>query len=142
MDYRGMQSQTGMEQFRQAQRRRGLIAGLALMLAGAGVLLWPRLFPPAPALPREGNDEATFARYVALPATPLSVHWRLSAGAPADSAAAPADAAPWSIEATLAFSAADAPKVTGIVDFYKPPLSSGKLVRVDDTHFQLTLRSR
>lgn len=111
------------------------------MLVGAGVLLWPRLFPPAPALPREGNDEATLAHYVALPAIPLSVHWRLSAGAPAEPATAVADTAPWSIEATLAFSAVDASKVTGIVDFYKPPLSSGKLVRVDDTHFQLTLRS-
>ena len=136
-----MQSQTSMEHFRRSQRRRGLIAGLVLMLVGAGVLLWPRLFPPAPALPREGNDEATLAHYVALPAIPLSVHWRLSAGAPTDPAAAPADTAPWSIEAAMAFSAMDASKVTGIVDFYKPPLSSGKLVRIDDTHFQLTLRS-
>jgi hypothetical protein len=142
MDYRAMQSQTRTDRFRQSQRRRGLVAGFLLMLAGAGFLLWPRLFPPAPALPREGNDEATLARYVALPAIPLSVHWRLSAGAPADPAAAPADTAPWSIEASLAFSAADASKVTGIVDFYKPPLSAGKLIRVDDTHFQLTLRSR
>jgi hypothetical protein len=140
MDYRAMQSQTRTDRFRDAPRRRALVAGGLLMLAGIGILLWPRLFPPTPALPREGNDEATLARYIALPAIPTSVHWRLSAGAPADPAAAPAGAA-WSIEATLAFSAADAPKVTGIVDFYKPPLSAGKLVRVDDTHFQLTLRS-
>src|ERR1700690_1934114 len=77
MDYRTMQSQTRTDRFRHSQRRRGLVAGLVLMLAGAGFLLWPRLFPPAPALPREGNDEATLARYVALPAIPLSVHWRL-----------------------------------------------------------------
>ena len=136
-----MQSQTSTERFRRSQRRRVLIVGLAMMLAGAGIVLRSQLFPPAPALPREGNDEATLARYVALPAIPLSVQWHLSAGAPTDPAAAPADTAPWSIEATLAFSVADAPKVTGIVDFYKPPLSSGKLVRVDDTHFKLTLRS-
>ncbi len=135
-----MQSQTSTERFRHAQRRRGLVAGGLLMLVGIGFLLWPRLFPPAPALPREGNDEATLARYIALPAIPTSVHWRLSAGAPTDPATAPASAA-WSIEATLAFSAVDAPKVTGILDFYKPPLSAGKLVRIDDTHFQLTLRS-
>lgn len=136
-----MQSQTRSERFRQAQRRRALAGGGLLMLAGVGLLVWPRLFPPAPALPREGNDEATLAGYIALPAIPTSVHWRLSAGAPADPAAGPAGVA-WSIEATLAFSAADAPKVTGIVDFYKPPLTAGKLVRVDDTHFQLTLHSR
>ncbi len=137
-----MQSQTRSDRFRQSQRRRGLVAGLLLMLTGAGILLWPRLFPPVPTPAREGSDEATLARYIALPAVPLSVHWRLSAGAPADPAAAPADATAWSIEATLAFSATDAPRVTGIVDFYKPPLTAGKLVRVDDTHFQLTLRSR
>ena len=138
-----MQSQTRTDRFRHSQRRRGLVAGFLLMLIGAGILLWPRLFPPpAPSLPRDGADEATLARYIALPATPLSVHWHLSAGAPIDPVTAPADTAPWSIEASLAFSAADAPKVTGIVDFFKPPLSQGKLVRVDDTHFQLTLRSR
>lgn len=136
-----MQSQTRTDRFRHAQRRRALIVGGLLMLAGVGFLLWPRLFPPAPVLPREGNDEATLARYVALPAVPTSVHWRLSAGAPVDPATASAGTAPWSIEATLAFSAVDAEKVTGIVDFYKPPLTAGKLVRVDDTHFRLTLHS-
>jgi len=141
MDYRVMQSQTRTDRFRHAQRRRALVAGLILMLVGIGFLLWPRLFPPAPALPREGNDEATLARYIALPAIPTSVHWRLSAGAPVDPANAPAGGT-WSIEATLAFSAADAPKVTGIVDFYKPPLTAGKLVRIDDTHIQLTLHGR
>lgn len=137
-----MQGQFRADRIRIAQRRRSLAVGAVLMLAGIGFLLWPRLFPPPPPAPaREGSDQATLARYIALPAMPTSVHWRLSAGAPVDPGKG-TGALGWSIEATLAFSASDAGKVTGIDAFYKPPLAAGKLVRVDDTHFRLTLRSQ
>ena len=142
MDYRGMQSQSRSQSFRAQQRRRGLLLGALVMVVGLGIVLWPRLFPPAPPpVARDGTDLATLARYINLPATPTAVRWHLSAGAPEDPAKA-AGAPPWSIEAELAFSADDADKITGIDAFYKPPLSFGKLVRVDDTHIQLTLKSQ
>jgi hypothetical protein len=146
-------------------RRRGVIAGGLLMLVGLVLLirpLWrqdplPASSPPAPsegqasvpttaqsgtATPpdviAQGSDAATLARYISLPATPTSMRWIIHGKTARDGSQASESPISW-LEATLAFTAADAKRITGVETFFKAPLLRGKLIRIDETHFRLVL---
>lgn len=119
-------------------RRRAILVGVLMALAGAAILLWPH---ERAIIPTQGDDVATLAKLINLPAVPLSVHWAVGPMGAADSARVPGPN-DWSLDATLVFSASDAARVTGVDVFYKPPLLSGKLMRLDDTHFHLVLNTQ
>jgi hypothetical protein len=147
-------------------RRRGLIAGGLLMLVGLVLLIRPlwrqgplpaSSTPPAtsagqPSVPTtarngtgtppdviaQGSDAATLARYISLPATPTAVRWMIHGKTAREGSQASGSSISW-LEATLAFAAADAKRITGVETFFKPPLLAGKLIRIDETHFRLVL---
>jgi hypothetical protein len=119
-------------------RRRAVLVGLIMALLGIAILLRPhgRVSPPM-----EGSDVATLANMINLPAVPVSVHWRVHPMTTEDSARVPGPD-DWTLDATLAFSAADTERITGVNVFYKSPLDSGTLIRIDDTHFKLVLTTK
>src|SRR5579871_660764 len=138
MDYRRMQGQprprpfSGL-QYRFDQRRRATLFGVAIALLGIAILLWPREHPVAPS---QGDDIATLAKLVNLPAVPVSAHWSVGPMSATDSSGAPGPS-DWFLDATITFSASDAAKISGVESFYKSPLLAGKLMRIDDTHLRL-----
>lgn len=119
-------------------RRRAILVGLLMALLGLGLLLWPH---DRRAAPSEGDDVATLATMVNLPAVPVSVHWSVAPMKAANSNGAPGPT-DWTLDATLAFTGSDAARITGVDVFYKSPLLQGKLMRVDDTHFHLILSTK
>jgi len=125
-------------QFRFDQRRRATLFGGAIALLGLGLLLWPREHRIAPS---EGDDIATLAKLVNLPALPLATHWRVEPMGAQDSARAPGPS-DWTLDATITFSASDAARISGVESFYKSPLLTGKLMRIDDTHLRLILNTQ
>jgi hypothetical protein len=142
MDYPAMQGQprsplTSLGQFRLNQQRRATLIGMAMAIVGLAILFWPRAHPVAPA---SGDDIASLAKMVNLPAVPVSAHWAVAPGTQTNSGApGPTD---WTLDATITFSAADAAKISGVESFYKSPLLSGKLMRIDDTHIRLILNTQ
>ena len=119
-------------------RRRAILAGGLMALVGLAILLRPRDHATAPS---EGDDIATVAKLVNLPAVPISVHWAVAPITATDSGKAPGPN-DWSLDATLVFAPPDAQRITGADIFYKSPLVAGKLMRVDDTHFHLILHTQ
>ncbi len=119
-------------------RRRAILVGAVMALAGLGILIWPRkrALPPS-----EGDDVATLATLVNLPAVPMSVHWAVAPMTAAESGRVPGPD-DWSLDATLTFAPSDAQRITGADVFYKAPLLTGRLMRVDDTHFHLILNTQ
>jgi hypothetical protein len=143
MDYPGMQGQsrsplTSIGQFRLNQQRRATILGIAIALIGLALLLWPREHRVSPT---QGDDIATLATLVNLPAVPLAAHWSVAPQSEADAGRAPGPT-DWTLDATITFSASDAAKISGVETFYKAPLLTGKLIRVDDTHMRLILTTQ
>jgi len=142
MDYRAMQNQPRPSlqsplDYLRDPRRRAVVIGLLMALFGLVILLWPGAHPVAPS---EGDDVATLATLVNLPASPLSAHWSVGPMASESSRAPGPD--DWYLDAILAFAPSDAARVTGVDVFYKSPLLQGKLMRVDDTHFHLILSTQ
>ena len=125
-------------QFRFDQRWRATLFGVAVALLGLAILLWPHEHRTAPS---EGDDIATLAKLVNLPAMPLAAHWRVEPEGAGDSARAPGPS-DWTLDATITFSAADAARISGVESFYKSPLLAGKLMRIDDTHLRLILNTQ
>ena len=125
-------------QFRFDQRRRAILFGAVIALLGVAILLWPHEQRQAPS---EGDDIATLGKLVNLPAVPLATHWRVEAMSATDSTRAPGPS-DWTLDATITFSAADAARISGVESFYKSPLLSGKLMRIDDTHLRLILNTQ
>jgi hypothetical protein len=143
MDYPLMQNQSRPRplsnfQFRFDQHRRATLFGGIIALLGLAVLLWPHEHRTAPS---EGDDIATLAKLINLPAVPLAIHWRVEPMGAADSARAPGPS-DWTLDATITFSAADAARISGVESFYKSPLLAGKLMRIDDTHLRLILNTK
>ncbi len=120
------------------QRRRATLLGIAIALAGLAILLWPHEHAMAPS---QGDDIATLAKLVNLPAVPVSAHWSLGPMSTTESDRAPGPS-DWSLDATITFSASDAAKISGVETFYKSPLLDGKLMRIDDTHVRLILNTK
>ena len=129
---------TSLGQFRLTQQRRATLIGMAMALIGLAILLWPREYPMEPA---SGDDIASLAKMVNLPAVPVSAHWAVAPQVATDSGRVPGPS-DWTLDATIAFSADDAAKVSGVETFYKSPLLSGKLMRIDDTHVRLILNTQ
>ncbi len=127
-----------LHKYRLDPRRRAVLVGGLVSLVGAAILLRPRDRNTGPT---EGDDIATLAKLVNLPAMPISVHWTVAPMAAAD-AARPPGPDDWSLDAALAFAPADAVRVTGADVFYKAPLIVGKLMRIDETHFHLILNTK
>jgi len=125
-------------QYRFDQRRRATLFGIAVALLGVAILLWPRDHPVAPS---QGDDIATLAKLVNLPAVPVSTHWSVGPISATDLGRAPGPG-DWYLDATITFSASDAAKVSGVEAFYKSPLLAGKLMRIDDTHLRLILNTQ
>ncbi|HEY2891251.1 MAG TPA: hypothetical protein VGJ31_11520 [Dongiaceae bacterium] len=73
-------------QFRFDQHRRATLFGGIIALLGLALLLWPHEHRTAAS---EGDDIATLAKLVNLPAVPLATHWRVEPMGAADSARAP-----------------------------------------------------
>jgi hypothetical protein len=143
MDYRVMQGQPRTrpspgQQFRHTPRMRATLFGMAIALLGLGLLLWPHEHPVAPT---EGDDIATLAKMVNLPALPLAAHWSVGPLSQTDSGRTPGPN-DWYLDATLTFGATDAAKISGVESFYKSPLLGGKLMRIDDTHLRLILNTQ
>jgi hypothetical protein len=143
MDYPRMQDQPRrflqfFASLRLEPRRRAILIGALMALAGLTMLLWPH---PRRGGAAEGDDVASLAQMVNLPAVPLSAHWAVAPMTATD-AARPPGPNDWSLDATMVFSAGDAARITGADVFYKAPLLSGRLIRVDDTHFHLILYSQ
>jgi hypothetical protein len=143
MDYPLMQDQprpglSKLGRYRLDPRRRAILIGGIMALVGVGILLRPRNRNTGPT---EGDDIATLATLVNLPAVPLSAHWAVAPMTAADSGRTPGPN-DWSLDATMIFAPADAERVTGADVFYKAPLMSGRLMRVDDTHFHLVLNTQ
>jgi hypothetical protein len=143
MDYQAMQNQPRPGRLSPATylrdpRRRAIAVGILMALVGLAILIWPRerSMPPS-----QGDDVATLATLVNLPAVPVSVHWAVAPMTASDSGRVPG-ATDWSLNATLTFAPSDAARITGADVFYKAPLLTGKLMRVDDTHFQLILNTQ
>jgi hypothetical protein len=143
MDYRRMQGQprprpfSGL-QFRFDQRRRATLFGIAIALVGVAIILWPREHAVAPS---QGDDIATLAKLINLPAMPVSAHWNVGPMSATDSDRVP-EPSDWYLDATIVFSASDAAKISGAEAFYKSPLLTGKLMRIDDTHVRLILNTK
>src|SRR5438105_12164460 len=136
MDYRAMQGQPRpglFGRYLSDPRRRAILVGVLMAVAGLAILLRPHDHATPP---REGDDVATLATLVNLPAMPLSAHWAVApmAGSDPDRSS---DSSSWSLDATMVFAPSDVQRITGADVFYKPPLGTGKLMRVDDTHFRL-----
>ncbi len=125
-------------QYRFDQRRRATFFGIAVALVGLTILLWPRQHPVAPS---QGDDIATLAKLVNLPAVPVSAHWSVGPMSATDAGHVPGPS-DWFLDATITFSANDAAKISGVEAFYKPPLLAGKLMRIDDTHLRLILKTQ
>jgi hypothetical protein len=143
MDYPVMQDQPrarplSLGKYRLDPRRRAILVGGLMALAGAAIVLRP---PNRTTAPTQGNDFATLAKLVNLPAVPISVRWTVAPMGAVDSEPAPGSS-DWSLDVTLVFAPSDAKRVTGADVFYKPPLLAGKLVRLDDTHFHLILNTQ
>jgi hypothetical protein len=143
MDYPLMQDQPRprpptLGKYRLDPRRRAILVGGLIALVGLAILLRPRDRAIAPS---EGDDIATLATLVNLPAVPISAHWAV-APMPASDPARPPGPNDWSLDATMVFAPADAQRITGADVFYKSPLVAGKLMRVDDTHFHLILNTQ
>ena len=143
MDYPVMQDQPRPRplspgKYRLDPRRRAVLVGGLMALVGLGILLRPRDRATAPS---QGDDIATLATLVNLPAVPISVHWAVAPMTAADLGRAPGPN-DWSLDATLFFASSDAERITGADVFYKAPLMTGKLMRVDDTHFRLILNTQ
>lgn len=124
--------------YRLDPRRRAILAGGLMALVGLAILLRPRDHAAAPSA---GDDIATLAKLVNLPAVPISVHWAVAPMTAVESGQAPGPN-DWSLGATLVFAQSDAQRITGADVFYKAPLIAGKLMRVDDTHFHLILTTQ
>ena len=129
---------TSLGQFRLTQQRRATLIGMAMAIVGLAILLWPREHPVAPV---SGDDIATLAKMVNLPAVPVSAHWSVAPQTQTDSGRVPGPG-DWMLDATLTFSAGDAGKISGVESFYKSPLLNGKLMRIDDTHIRLILSTQ
>jgi hypothetical protein len=116
-------------------RRRAILLGGTIAVIGLAILLRPH---PHPAGPLAGNDPATLAGLITLPAVPSAAQWRLT---PAGPDADPQDLSKgsWKLEADLTFAPADAAKITGAEAFFKPPFRGGVLQRLDASHLRLTL---
>jgi len=127
-----------LSKYRLDPRRRAILAGGLMAVVGLAILLRPRDHATAPS---EGDDIATLAKLVNLPAVPISVHWALAPMATFDSGQAPGHK-DWSLDATLVFAPSDAQHITGAEVFYKAPLGAGKLMRLDTTHFHLILYTK
>jgi hypothetical protein len=143
MDYPVMQDQPrprplSLGMYRLDPRRRAILVGGLMAMAGAAILLWPRNRATAPT---QGDDVATLAKLVNLPSVPISAHWMVAPMGAVGSEPAPGPS-DWSLDATLVFAPSDAKRVTGADIFYKSPLLAGKLVRLDDTHFHLILNTQ
>jgi hypothetical protein len=91
--------------------------------------------------PEEGDDIATMAKLVNLPAMPLAVHWSVGPMSKIDDGRVPGPS-DWYLDATITFAAGDAAKISGVESFYKSPLLTGKLMRIDDTHLRLILNTQ
>ena len=91
--------------------------------------------------PQEGDDIATLAMLVNLPAVPVAAHWRVAPMSKTDSGRVPGPS-DWYLDATITFSADAAAKITGVEAFYKSPLLTGQLMRIDDTHLHLILNTQ
>ena len=129
---------TSLGQFRLNQQRRATLIGMAMALVGLAILLWPHQHAVSPT---SGDDIASLAKMVNLPAVPVSVHWWVAPEGQTDSGRVPGPS-DWTLDATIAFSADDAAKISGVESFYKSPLLSGKLMRIDDTHVRLVLNTQ
>lgn len=119
-------------------QRRAMFIGMAMAVIGLGILLWPHETPVAPS---QGDDIATLAKLVNLPAAPVAAHWVVGPMSATDSGRAPGPS-DWYLDAAITFSADDAAKITGVESFYKSPLLVGKLMRIDDTHVRLILNTQ
>lgn len=119
------------------QRRRALLAGGIVALIGVAILLRPhhRRAPPS-----EGDDAASLARLINLPAVPTAVHWSLKR-ASADADPDDLSKGSWTLDADLAFAPGDAAKIAGPEIFLKPPFKVGRLERIGDNRFRLFLAS-
>jgi hypothetical protein len=138
MDYPMMQGQSRSGFFGQYlvdPRRRAILVGVLMAVAGLAILLRPHGHATPP---REGDDVATLATLVNLPAMPLSAHWAVTPVSATDAGRSGV----WSLDATMVFAPSDAQRITGADVFYKPPLGAGRLMRVDDTHFRLILNTQ
>jgi hypothetical protein len=145
MDYRPMQGQPPSSPRRTqfgspvglAQRRRAILVGGLMAIVGLAILLRPQVYPSAP---MSGSDPATLAGLINMPAMPNAVQWKLT---PASTDADPRDLSKgrWTLDADLTFAPADAAKIAGPQDFFKPPFKAGKLQRLDASHLRLTLTS-
>lgn len=129
---------TSLGQFRLNQQRRATLIGMAMAIVGLAILLWPREHPVAPV---SGDDIASLAKMVNLPAVPVSAHWSVAPETQTDSGRVPGPT-DWTLDATITFSADEAAKISGVESFYKSPLLSGKLMRIDDTHIRLILNTK
>ncbi len=129
---------TSLGQFRLNQQRRATLIGMAMAIVGLAILLWPREHAVTPA---SGDDIATLAKMVNLPAVPVSARWSVAPQSQSDSGRVPGPA-DWTLDATITFSPADAGKISGVESFYKSPLLNGKLMRIDDTHVHLILSTQ
>ena len=125
-------------QFRFTQRMRATLFGMAIALLGLVLLLWPHEHAVAPA---EGDDISTLAKMINLPAIPLAAHWNVGPLSQTDTGPVPGPG-DWYLDATITFAAGDAAKISGVESFYKSPLLSGKLMRIDDTHLRLVLNTQ
>src|SRR5271154_4473179 len=115
IDYPAMQGQprpipSRLRNPLQDPRRRAVLVGVLMALIGLAILLRPH---GRGAPPTEGNDVATLARMITLPAVPVSVHWRVHPMTAADSTAPPGPD-DWTLEAELVFAAGDASRITGV----------------------------
>src|SRR4029077_13269087 len=104
MDYPVMQDQPrarplSLGKYRLDPRRRAILVGGLMALAGAGIVLRPRNRTTAPT---QGNDVATLAKLVNLPAVPISVRWTVAPMEAVDSEPAP-EYSDWSLDAPHVF---------------------------------------
>ncbi len=119
-------------------RRRAIYVGMLMAALVLAILFRPHGEGTSPT---QGSDVATLAKLINLPATPIAVRWAVHPLGAAESTRTPGPN-DWTLDAMLAFAPADAQRITGVDVFYKSPLLTGKLVRIDDTHFHLVLKTQ